>query len=358
MTIINNITNSIELLKKGGGIHIKPENRGKFTRLKKRTGKSASWFKAHGTPAQKKMATFALNARKWKHQEGGVLKAEDGIDSDLFNFTKSFETFSPTVYERNGQKLIGYGSANKELIKKGKITEKEAAAQVEKDYKEIYNTLKRNIKNWNNLSTGVKHALLDTAYNIGVYKLLNNSPKLMEMLNSGVTDAVELSKQMDHNKSSTGWLGVRSASRRAMARDAYDYNAPKKDKYGRVLDPNKQVGEKDYEASPYYFSEKPSYKEWISRVNPNFISNMYDLETAYNNLPYEELEIWRINPSFNHLPSGTELNNGDYKYLKHVLHPTFLLQSQWENFTPEGREWRSQYYSDGTYPFPTLKRKK
>ena len=53
---------------KDSGIHIKPENRGKFTALKKRTGKSASWFKAHGTPAQKKMATFALNARKWKHK--------------------------------------------------------------------------------------------------------------------------------------------------------------------------------------------------------------------------------------------------------------------------------------------------
>lgn len=53
---------------KDSGIHIKPQNRGKFTALKKRTGKSASWFKAHGTPAQKKMATFALNARKWKHK--------------------------------------------------------------------------------------------------------------------------------------------------------------------------------------------------------------------------------------------------------------------------------------------------
>ena len=52
---------------KASGIHIKPENRGKFTALKKRTGHSASWFKEHGTPAQKKMATFALNARKWKH---------------------------------------------------------------------------------------------------------------------------------------------------------------------------------------------------------------------------------------------------------------------------------------------------
>ena len=48
-------------------IHIKPANHGKFTALKKRTGHSASWFKAHGTPAQKKMAVFALNAKKWKH---------------------------------------------------------------------------------------------------------------------------------------------------------------------------------------------------------------------------------------------------------------------------------------------------
>lgn len=66
-TIVESLNNCIELLKKGGKIYIKPENRGKFTALKRRTGKSASWFKAHGTPAQKKMATFALNAKKWKH---------------------------------------------------------------------------------------------------------------------------------------------------------------------------------------------------------------------------------------------------------------------------------------------------
>ena len=65
------------LRRSGGPIHIKPENRGKFTALMKRTGKPASWFKAHGTPAQKKMATFALNARKWKHADGGLLDVYD-----------------------------------------------------------------------------------------------------------------------------------------------------------------------------------------------------------------------------------------------------------------------------------------
>jgi len=59
--------------KKGGKIYIKPNNRGKFTKLKERTGHSATWFKEHGTPAQKKMAIFELNARHWKHGLGGNL---------------------------------------------------------------------------------------------------------------------------------------------------------------------------------------------------------------------------------------------------------------------------------------------
>lgn len=52
---------------KNGGIYIKPSHRGRFTALKERTSHSATWFKENGTPAQKKMATFALNAAKWNH---------------------------------------------------------------------------------------------------------------------------------------------------------------------------------------------------------------------------------------------------------------------------------------------------
>ena len=49
------------------GIHIKPENRGKLTRLKKRTGKSEAELWKEGDPAVRKMITFARNSRKWKH---------------------------------------------------------------------------------------------------------------------------------------------------------------------------------------------------------------------------------------------------------------------------------------------------
>ena len=48
-------------------IHIKPANRGKLTRLKKRTGKSEAELYRTGGPSVRKMITFARNARKWRH---------------------------------------------------------------------------------------------------------------------------------------------------------------------------------------------------------------------------------------------------------------------------------------------------
>lgn len=76
MNYRNNIRDYYGILRDGGSIHIKPENRGKFTALKERTGHSPTWFKENGTPAQKKMAVFALNARKWNHSKdaGGNLQ--------------------------------------------------------------------------------------------------------------------------------------------------------------------------------------------------------------------------------------------------------------------------------------------
>ena len=82
----------------GGGIHIKPENRGKFTALKERTGKSATWFKEHGTPAQKKMATFELNARKWKHEDGGDLNGNNSNNSNSGLLSKTQELLDNIGY--------------------------------------------------------------------------------------------------------------------------------------------------------------------------------------------------------------------------------------------------------------------
>ena len=59
----------LQFLKNGSGIHIKKENRGKFTNYcgGKVTSECIAKGKRSSNPAIRKRATFAANARKWKH---------------------------------------------------------------------------------------------------------------------------------------------------------------------------------------------------------------------------------------------------------------------------------------------------
>ena len=51
------------------GIHIDPENKGKFTATKERTGKSTEELAHSKNPLTRKRAQFALNAKKWNHSK-------------------------------------------------------------------------------------------------------------------------------------------------------------------------------------------------------------------------------------------------------------------------------------------------
>ena len=62
---------------KGGKIHIKKENRGKFTAYKKRTGKTTEEALHSKDPHVRQMANFARNAAKW-HHKGRKKKHGDG----------------------------------------------------------------------------------------------------------------------------------------------------------------------------------------------------------------------------------------------------------------------------------------
>lgn len=71
---------------KGGEIHIKPENRGKFTKYcgGKVTSECIARGKRSSDPAVRKRATFAANARKWHHAFGGDLLTHGAEwDNDL-----------------------------------------------------------------------------------------------------------------------------------------------------------------------------------------------------------------------------------------------------------------------------------
>lgn len=72
---------AIDLFKKGNKIHIKKANRGKFTEYcgGKVTSACISKGKNSPNPAIRKRATFAANARKWKHQNGGILQNIDSV---------------------------------------------------------------------------------------------------------------------------------------------------------------------------------------------------------------------------------------------------------------------------------------
>jgi hypothetical protein len=53
---------------KKSGIQIKESHKGRFTAIKKKTGKTTEQLKHSKSPAVRKMATFAANAAKWKHK--------------------------------------------------------------------------------------------------------------------------------------------------------------------------------------------------------------------------------------------------------------------------------------------------
>lgn len=74
----------IPILKKGG-IHIKKKNRGKFTESANRAGMGVQEFANHVlankdkySPILVKRANFARNSKKFKHENGGILKAQGG----------------------------------------------------------------------------------------------------------------------------------------------------------------------------------------------------------------------------------------------------------------------------------------
>ena len=77
------------------GIHIKPENKGKFTAYKKRTGKTTEEALHSKDPHVRQMANFARNAKKFHHKKG-----KDG-----------YELYSPSMESGGGlSRSEDYGS--------------------------------------------------------------------------------------------------------------------------------------------------------------------------------------------------------------------------------------------------------
>lgn len=83
----------------GGGIHINPENRGKFNATKERTGKTTEELTHSKNPLTRKRAIFAQNAAKWHHAFGGELNTNGGDFSTGLMFIDEGGTHESNPYE-------------------------------------------------------------------------------------------------------------------------------------------------------------------------------------------------------------------------------------------------------------------
>jgi hypothetical protein len=90
----------IEMFKKGGGIHINPKNKGKFTASAKRAGMSVQQFANHVlankedySSTQIRRANFARNAKHFKHQDGGEIVYGGEIDPVIITPDKKYNEF-------------------------------------------------------------------------------------------------------------------------------------------------------------------------------------------------------------------------------------------------------------------------
>lgn len=105
--------------------------------------------------------------------------------------------------------------------------------------------------------------------------------------------------------------------------------------------------------------KKPEYKEWLATVNPDFISEYYDLETAFKHLPFEALERWRKEGLKEtqsegdewHLPSVTQIDDDTIIFLKKgkTAKDNPELQGEFDFYTstPDfAKEWKMQYNKD------------
>lgn len=198
----------------GGGIHIKKANRGKFTEYcgGKVTSECISRGKRSSSPAVRKRATFAANARKW-HDDGGPLEEYDWdslywdskpalpkiLDSEYISdrweaenhrregWVSPDNSYTPHPSAEGGRKTVGPG------IKLG-VHEgfKEDRRYSEKELNDKVVQLSRNIESDLNKSLGtdtvspqIMRGLVDLAYQVKGNNLTRSYPNLLKEVKKG-----------------------------------------------------------------------------------------------------------------------------------------------------------------------------
>lgn len=91
--------------------------------------------------------------------------------------------------------------------------------------------------------------------------------------------------------------------------------------------------------------DKPSFEEYYQSLPAYKNDTMnYDLRTAYQYFPYEEMKQFATMPN-KHLSSVVELPDGSYRFLKSKNHPSLQKEIDWYN-SDDTKEFRNNYILD------------
>ena len=134
---------------------------------------------------------------------GGTMDAATGL-------VKGFEGFRPSVYKcEAGRATIGYGFTDGRLVAKGRLTEAEASAELDRKCKEIAVMLRKEIGTANPLTPSQEAAVVSLIYNVGWGAFKTSTMcRLLKEGKRGAAVGLEFRK----------WVYVRKGGRRVVSR--------------------------------------------------------------------------------------------------------------------------------------------
>lgn len=172
--------------------------------------------------------------------------------------------------------------------------------------------------------SGKKYGLFSSGARNKANKEINEARRQQDL----ITDIAD--NALDRSTLLATMSAIRGNQRQFNMQGGYDQASVRVGKNGMLLEKARNIL-KSQKDSKFV---KPSYEVWIKDVNPEYQSDWYDLETAYQYLPYEQLQRWKFavnskDPKYYmnykdkkgvyiyHLPSILPIEEtGDYMFLK------------------------------------------
>lgn len=267
---------------------------------------------------------------------GGIMKAGGLVDDGLKAIGVGTDQMTTTdkILDSKFLSLTPIGLINAFGAKKADTINKddEAFAEVGSSYEntgtDVDNALKKSGKKYGFFSKKARHKanqqIADARSQQDIMADIADDARIDRLTQSSMSDIFSNRASFEsqggfNNRMAVGQKGMKFAFNRDNVRRARK-NASKSQIFEEVMS-NIKLPLIDYNETR--FTQKPTYIEWLKYVKPERTNgDSYDLKKAFEVLPLEELEDWRLatdkelDEGKKHLRSIWEMPDGDYEFLK------------------------------------------